>query len=99
VLNEFILEVKSGQTLALVGKSGSGKSTCVQLIERFYDVDTGFVVRDDRDEFFTCSLMTTDVKKSLQCSVCPWVLWVLYRRNTHLHSVEKHKFSILFDVP
>lgn len=37
VLQGLSLEVKKGQTLALVGSSGCGKSTVVQLLERFYD--------------------------------------------------------------
>ena len=44
VLNELSVKVKQGQTLALVGQSGCGKSTTIQLIERFYDVTGGKVV-------------------------------------------------------
>ena len=43
VLKGFNLEVKPGQTLALVGASGSGKSTVFHLLERFYDVNDGQV--------------------------------------------------------
>lgn len=43
------MSVEPGQTLALVGSSGCGKSTTVQLIERFYDVDGGRVCVGDRD--------------------------------------------------
>ncbi len=39
------LDVKVGQTVALVGASGCGKSTIVQLIQRFYDVEKGEVRR------------------------------------------------------
>lgn len=45
VLNDLIVSVKPGQTLAFVGSSGCGKSTSVQLLERFYDPDEGQVVR------------------------------------------------------
>lgn len=38
-----------GSTLALVGRSGCGKSTCVQLLERFYDPLNGTVRIDDID--------------------------------------------------
>lgn len=40
--------VESGQTLALVGYSGCGKSTTVQLLERFFDPDCGGVVSTAR---------------------------------------------------
>lgn len=45
VLSNFSLSVKPGQTVALVGTSGCGKSTTVSLVERFYDVNSGSVVR------------------------------------------------------
>lgn len=44
VLNGLVVSVKPGQTLAFVGSSGCGKSTSVQLLERFYDPDEGQVV-------------------------------------------------------
>lgn len=44
VLQGLSLEVKKGQTLALVGSSGCGKSTVVQLLARFYDPLAGAVV-------------------------------------------------------
>uniref|UniRef100_A0A8D3CNZ8 ATP-binding cassette, sub-family B (MDR/TAP), member 11a n=1 Tax=Scophthalmus maximus TaxID=52904 RepID=A0A8D3CNZ8_SCOMX len=48
VLNGLVVSVKSGQTLAFVGCSGCGKSTSIQLLERFYDPDEGQVVIDGR---------------------------------------------------
>ena len=44
VLRGLTLSVSPGETLALVGSSGCGKSTSVQLIERFYDPKEGHVV-------------------------------------------------------
>ena len=38
--------MKRGETLALVGQSGCGKSTCIQLVERFYDGTSGTVELD-----------------------------------------------------
>jgi ABC-type multidrug transport system fused ATPase/permease subunit len=49
VLKNVSFEIKAGQTGALVGHSGSGKSTCVQLLERFYDVTDGFILLDGID--------------------------------------------------
>ncbi|CAG2102554.1 unnamed protein product [Medioppia subpectinata] len=49
VLRGLSLEVKSGQKVALVGASGCGKSTSVQLLERFYDVTRGAIHVDGRD--------------------------------------------------
>ena len=43
ILNGLTLNIKCGQTVALVGASGSGKSTVIQLIQRFYDADDGQV--------------------------------------------------------
>ncbi|MBQ7931718.1 MAG: ATP-binding cassette domain-containing protein, partial [Clostridia bacterium] len=41
VLQDFNLKVKPGQKIALVGATGSGKTTVVNLLTRFYDVDSG----------------------------------------------------------
>eukprot|EP01134_Creolimax_fragrantissima_P004039 CFRG4039T1 len=49
ILNGFNLKVKPGQTVALVGASGSGKSTCIGLLQRFYDVQAGVIELDGRD--------------------------------------------------
>ncbi|XP_032412380.1 bile salt export pump isoform X1 [Xiphophorus hellerii] len=49
VLNGLNVSVKPGQTLAFVGSSGCGKSTSVQLLERFYDPDNGKVLIDGHE--------------------------------------------------
>ena len=49
VLKNFSLEVPKGKTVALVGQSGSGKSTIANLLTRFYDVQEGSVKIDGID--------------------------------------------------
>ena len=47
VLYDFNLQVKAGQKVAFVGSTGSGKTTVVNLLMRFYDVDSGEILIDD----------------------------------------------------
>lgn len=49
VLSNFSLEVQKGKTVALVGQSGSGKSTIANLLTRFYDVQKGSIKIDGID--------------------------------------------------
>ncbi len=49
VLDDFSLKVTKGQTVALVGQSGSGKSTIANLITRFYDVNKGSIHIDSEN--------------------------------------------------
>jgi subfamily B ATP-binding cassette protein MsbA len=49
VLKNFSFQVKKGQTIALVGQSGSGKSTIANLLTRFYDVNEGTISIDGTD--------------------------------------------------
>ena len=49
VLKDFSLTIPKGKTVALVGQSGSGKSTIANLITRFYDVNKGRVLIDGID--------------------------------------------------
>lgn len=48
-LSEISLEVKRGETVALVGSSGAGKSTLADLLPRFYDPDEGRITFDGKD--------------------------------------------------
>ena len=49
VLRGVNFEIKPGQTVALVGSSGCGKSTCIQLLQRFYDPLNGSITIDNKD--------------------------------------------------
>lgn len=48
-LRHLSLKIPSGKTVAFVGESGCGKSTTLQLLQRFYDVDEGQILIDDID--------------------------------------------------
>ncbi|WP_277678159.1 ABC transporter ATP-binding protein [Gracilibacillus dipsosauri] len=49
VLQDISLKAKKGETIALVGMSGGGKSTIISLIPRFYDVTSGQILLDGTD--------------------------------------------------
>lgn len=51
VLNGFSLKVKSGEKIAIVGATGSGKTTVVNLLTRFYDIQKGEITLDGKDIF------------------------------------------------
>lgn len=49
VLNNFNLSIKAGENIAFVGPSGGGKTTISNLIQRFYEIDSGVISIDDHD--------------------------------------------------
>lgn len=49
VIHDFSLHVNPGQTVAIVGPTGAGKTTIVKLLMRFYDVNEGAILLDGRD--------------------------------------------------
>ncbi len=49
VLTDVSFEIRPGQTVALVGITGSGKTTIINLLERFYEFETGNILLDDID--------------------------------------------------
>lgn len=49
LIQNLSLDVKQGQTVAIVGPTGSGKSTLINLLMRFYDIDKGYIYIDKQD--------------------------------------------------
>ena len=49
VLENFSLKVQPGEMIALIGPTGAGKTTIVNLLSRFYDIDSGKITIDDND--------------------------------------------------
>lgn len=49
ILRDVSFEVQPGETLGIMGETGSGKSTIINLMSRFYDVDKGKICLDDVD--------------------------------------------------
>lgn len=49
LIRDFSLDVKSGQTVAIVGPTGCGKTTLINLLMRFYDIDCGHITVDGQD--------------------------------------------------
>lgn len=49
IIHDFNLKVKPGQKVAIVGPTGAGKTTLVNLVMRFYDIDSGHILIDNID--------------------------------------------------
>ncbi|NWJ04357.1 MDR1 protein, partial [Crypturellus undulatus] len=69
VLKGLNLKINCGQTVALVGGSGCGKSTTVQLIQRFYDPKEGMVRELKRDDCYV-QAYTAVIKSLFEVQLC-----------------------------
>ena len=49
IINDFSVDIKQGQKVAIVGPTGAGKTTIVKLLMRFYDINSGTIKIDGRD--------------------------------------------------
>ncbi|MBR6421080.1 MAG: ABC transporter ATP-binding protein [Oscillospiraceae bacterium] len=49
IINDFTLHIESGKKIALVGSTGSGKTTVINLLMRFYEIDSGEILLDGRN--------------------------------------------------
>ncbi len=70
VIHDFNLRVEAGKKIALVGSTGSGKTTVVNLLMRFYDLDSGSITVDGTDiRDISCDVLRDSVGIVLQDSV------------------------------
>ncbi len=70
VIHDFNLKVEAGKKIALVGSTGSGKTTVVNLLMRFYDLDSGSITVDGTDiRDISCDVLRDAVGIVLQDSV------------------------------
>jgi subfamily B ATP-binding cassette protein MsbA len=67
VLNNISFDVASGETVAIVGATGAGKTTIINLLGRFYDIQKGVIKIDDTDiKDFTLSSLRSNIAIVLQ---------------------------------
>lgn len=62
ILKDLSFEVKAGETVAIVGATGAGKSTIINLLGRFYEIDGGSICLDDVD---IRSIQLADLRKKI----------------------------------
>jgi ABC-type multidrug transport system fused ATPase/permease subunit len=67
ILKGIHLEVKAGETIAIVGATGAGKTTIINLLNRFYEIDSGKILIDDINiNDFTLETLRNEIAMVLQ---------------------------------
>jgi ATP-binding cassette subfamily B multidrug efflux pump len=67
VIKGIDLEVNAGQTIAIVGSTGAGKSTIINLLNRFYEINSGYIYIDNHNiENYTLSSLRNQIAVVLQ---------------------------------
>ncbi len=62
VIKDVSLEARAGETVALVGPTGAGKTTIINLLTRFYEINAGRITIDDKD---ICDIKKADLRQQL----------------------------------
>jgi ATP-binding cassette subfamily B protein len=72
VLKGFDLDIKQGEKIAVVGATGSGKTTVVNLLTRFYDIDSGEITVDGKN---INDISKSELRKAIAIVLQDTVLW------------------------
>lgn len=86
VIRDFSLEVPSGKKVALVGATGSGKTTIVNLLMRFYDIESGEIWIGDQN---IAELSRADLRKNVAIVLQDTVLFSDTIRNNLIYSNDE----------
>ena len=86
VIHDFSLEVPSGKKVALVGATGSGKTTIVNLLMRFYDIESGEIWIGDQN---IAELSRADLRKNVAIVLQDTVLFSDTIRNNLIYSNDE----------
>ena len=86
VIRDFSLEVPSGKKVALVGATGSGKTTIVNLLMRFYDIESGEIWIGDQN---IAELSRADIRKNVAIVLQDTVLFSDTIRNNLIYSNDE----------
>lgn len=87
VLKGINLDVKPGQTIAIVGSTGAGKSTIINLLNRFYEIDSGEIYIDNQN-------INTFELQSLRQQIAVVLQDVFLFADTIFHNITLHNPSI-----
>ena len=95
VLYDFNLEVKGGQKVALVGATGSGKTTVVNLLIRFYNIDSGEILIDGVN---IKDIDIANLRKNTAIVLQDTVLFAYTIRNNLLYSNENATEEVMVEA-
>ncbi len=87
VLNDISFNVEAGSTVAIVGSTGAGKSTIINLLNRFYDINSGTILIDDTD-------IQTITLRSLRQQIAVVLQDVFLFADTILNNITLHDPNI-----